>query len=166
MMKSKMKMSKPFTRLALALSIGLSVFFGSAAAAALVTPYRADSVERLNSSTFHVLLPTRLPAGARLLLTDVRRNPDNSTDVDIFYELLGGGRLHVWETDRTVAALGTKNPLKELGVLHTGSLADWLEVAGMSGRVTTLNGRLGGVLVSIDAPLPVGELLTLADSVR
>lgn len=144
----------------------LLVFLGSTATAALIAPYRADALDRLETSSFHVLLPAELPTGARLVLTDVRRNSDGSTDVDIFYELPGLGRLHLWQTDRSPSALGTKNPLQRSAPILRGSLTDWLQGDGFSGRVVTLDGRVGAVIVSIDAPITATELLIVADSLR
>ncbi len=152
--------------LVLAAAIATFVLLGSAALASLAAPYRAASIERFDTATFHVLLPTSLPPGARLLLTDVRRNSDGSSDVDVFYELPDGGRLHLWETNRNPEALGSKNPLNERGVVHEGVRSRWIEGTGFSGRVTSLNGRVGEVLVSIDATMPASQLLAIAESVR
>lgn len=150
-----------------ALMFSILLLLGSAVAASVASPYRDQAAaERLTTASFHVLTPTAIPSGSRLVLADVRTNADGSSDVDLFYLLPSGGRLHLWETSRVPAALGTKNPLSLPGTQRPGQLAVWLEGRGLGGSVPTLTARISGILVSVDAPLSESDLLSVADSVR
>lgn len=146
--------------------LSLAAFFGSAAAASFAAPYRADSLSRLDDASFHVLIPAALPPGARLIMTDLQHNADGSSDVNVFYQLPDGTRLHLWESDRDAAAMSTKNPLSVPGTTVRGNGAEWLQHAGLSGRLTELDARIGSVLVSADAPMPVSQLIAVVDSLH
>lgn len=150
-----------------AIAVLVLALSGSASLAVLASPYGdSSSSAALRSASFHVLLPTALPAAAKLMGTDVRRHGDGSSDVDVFYRLADGSGLHIWESSRDPRALGPKNPLREAGEPIAGSRVTWLKGTGLSGRVSILTARIDGVIVSIDAPLPTSDLLVIADSLR
>ena len=116
---------------------------------------------------FAPLQPTRLPAGTTLVIADARTHTDGTTgDVDMFYALPNGSRLHIWQTNRSPAELGAKNPLNESGVVYARSLASWRALPGFDGNVLTLNALVKGRVISIDGRLTVDELLDIAESLR
>ena len=124
-----------------------------------------DGDERLKATPFKVLVPARLPDGARLVR--VQSNPAaGGGDVDLEYLLSDGRRLHLWETTRSSADLQGKDPTTLTGAIHQATQAAWLEGTGFSGRVVTLSARIGNILVSVDASMSAAELLEIADSVR
>lgn len=114
---------------------------------------------------FHVLRPSVLPAGAVLVAEHVTVHPDGTADVDLHYKLANGQRLHIWQTDRLAPQLGVKNPLQD-GQVVKGRSADWTMAPGFSGRVLTASAKIGGLVVSLDAPLTTIGLLEVADSLR
>lgn len=128
--------------------------------------FRDESAVARQTLPVQFLMPTRLPPGTALLHWSYQAQPDGSQDADFFYRLPSGSIVHIWETTRTPAQLRPKNPLDLPGTVHAGSLGGWLEGKGMSGRVTTLAAVVRGVLVDLDAPLTVQDLLSIAESLR
>ncbi len=156
-----------FTKLVVAAIAGIAIF-----AAAFTTiglgarqSASADPMNAVKAAPFAVLMPTYVPAGAQLMRTDVFRNADGSADADLIYVFGNNKRLHLWETTRAEATLGAKNPLST-GTDVKGTLTTWRQDKGMDGAVVTLSARIGQVLITIDGPLSVEELLRVADSVR
>ncbi len=126
-----------------------------------------SSAATINGAPFVPLQPGRLPAGTTFVIADARTHANGTTgDVDVFYRLSDGSRLHIWQTNRSLAELGPKNPLNDSGVDHPRALATWRESPGFSGRVTAVSSLVRGRVVSIDATLPVDELLQIAESLR
>jgi hypothetical protein len=122
--------------------------------------------DRLQAANFVVLTPRSLPAGSELINSEVRPHSDGTCDVDLWYRLPDGHRVHIWETSRADSALDSKNPLELPGSRRTGTSGTWLEGSGFSGRVVTWTARIGPVLVSVDGPLSPEALFFVADSVR
>lgn len=130
---------------------------------------RSDTAAPLVAGTapFRPLTPTRLPTGTTLQAIDARTHANGLTgDVDTFYALPNGTRLHIWQTNRTPDQLRPKNPLDEPGAVHQGSRTAWVALPGFGGRVLTLNGVIHGRVVSLDANLAVAQLLEIAESLR
>lgn len=127
----------------------------------------SSSAATISGAPFMPLQPGRLPAGTTFVIADARTHANGTTgDVDVFYRLSDGSRFHIWQTNRSPAELGPKNPLNDSGVDHPRALATWRESPGFSGRVTVVSALVRGRVVSIDAKLPVDELLQIAESLR
>lgn len=128
---------------------------------------RTTTASTFAGAPFTPLQPARLPAGTTLVIADARTHTNGTTgDIDIFYALPNGSRLHIWQTNRPPAELGAKNPLNEPGTVYPRSLASWRALPGFDGNVLTVNALVKGRLISIDGRLTVDELLDIAESLR
>lgn len=118
------------------------------------------------SSPFTVLVPRQLPSGAVLAHTETQDYGNGLGSVDLYYVLTDGSRLHVWETNRSGALLGSKAPSIVGGTPWSGSRTSWLETTGMTGAVLVNSGRIGGTLISVDGNLSSAALRAIANSVQ
>lgn len=149
--------------------LAAAAFAQAKSSATAVGAPRTGPMEDLSRASFAVLKPSYLPAGTTLVAQLVSQNGDGTSNVDLFYQLPSGGRLHIWQTSRSHASLTSKDPTAT-GTSVAGLATTWKKNPAYSGNAVSLSGEVGGLIISLDAtiafPNVERELALVADSLR